>query len=206
MPRKRSREEAEAQAALNELRERGGIPTDALPGMGPPGVPQNAWDNGFLFGGVQRLHGKFATLTFGSISLLCYEWEVSVDQEFVDGTAHGEYWDYPVPIKQMWTGSVRCYFNSIEPSANAGSAAWNAFMLGSSLIYNASRIDDDPGFLVFNGYNTMLFTHVDRAIFRGNCLASRSNFNAPRTGMVTQEYVMRGLGAPLIGPFATPAF
>jgi hypothetical protein len=139
------------------------------------------------------------------MSLLCYEWEVVVEQEFVDGTAHGEYWDNPVPIKQMWNGTVRCYFNSLEPASNAGNASWNSFMLAGSVIYNASRIDNDGAALVFNGYNTKTPTHADRAIFRGTCRASRANFSAPRSGMATQEYAMRGIGAPTVGPFNTAA-
>lgn len=198
--RRMSQEERGAQEALNQLRALQGIPVDQLPAPGgPPGAVLDTWSSSLLGNGVARLHGRYATLTLSGVTLLCFEWDVAVDQEFADGTAHGEYWDNPVPLKQMWSGTVRCYHASVPPRATQGTAGnWTTDMAAINLIYNASRISGDPASHSFVGYNGGV--NAGQAIFSGACYASRANFSAPRNGMATQEFVMRGIATPNFGP------
>lgn len=195
--RRKSSSENDVQAALNQLRELGGIHRDLLPGA-PPGATATAWSDAWLGAGSGRLHGRYATLSLGSITLLCFEWEVVVDQEFADGTGHGEYWDNPVPLKQMWSGTVRAYHSTAYPRNISTPANYAADMAAMNLMYNASRIAGDPAALTFTGYNGATAA-AGQEIFIGSCYASRANFSAPRNGMATQEYSMRGIGAPTRG-------
>src|SRR5439155_23795435 len=67
---------------------------------GPPGA------------GTGLLHGRYALLTIGSITLNCFEWEVEYSQDFADATAHGDFWKQPVPLLQSWTGRCRGYLTA----------------------------------------------------------------------------------------------
>ncbi len=129
-----------------------------------------------------RLHGRFATCVVGSITMLCFDWEVNFNQDFADSTAHGDFWDFPVPLKMMWTGRAKGYFTT------AGAAT-------ATYIYNVSKIGGDPSLITFTGYSTPAAT---TAIFTGQGYASRGNFSSPMA-MVTQEVEIKGYGPPTVG-------
>jgi hypothetical protein len=114
--------------------------------------------------------------------MLCFEWEVTFTQEFADSTAHGDFWDFPVPIKQMWTARAKGYFTA------AGAAT-------ATYIYGNSKQTGDPATVTFTGYSTPGTT---TKVFEGVGYASRGNFTSPQ-GMVTQEVEIRGYGAPTTG-------
>ena len=171
--------EAESARALAKLA--------AVPGVSP----------GAVVGGG-RLHGRFATATWGSVTLLLFEWEVEYEQEYADGTAHGEYWDWPVIIKQSWTGRAMGYFTTALPGADAGQAGHISFQAGKNYLYNAGRIAADPAVATFTGWNNTAAT-ANQYIFSGSCYASRARLSAPKAGMFTQEVSLRGRGAPSVG-------
>ena len=189
----------------------------ALAAMAPP--PPGSTGAGWTVaqypagGGASRLYGRFAICSWGAtgLVLLCTEWEVNFDQEFVDGTAHGEYWDYPVPIKMMWTGRAQAYFTTAVPSADSPNGPYLTFLEKNSVLYRAGRVGGDPAQAVFTGWNqapapsdftTPTYPAVARSIFSGSAFVSRASINAPNRGMVTQEIQLRGVGAPAQGILA----
>lgn len=186
--RKQSTDEIAAENArgLNAL-------ASLQPGIPAPGTPTAG----------TRLHGRFAACSWAGIgTILCAEWEVNFEQEFADGTAHGEYWDVPVPTKQMWTGRAQAYVKSGGPAANANTANWITFMAANIMLYNAGRLVGDPSALLFTGFAETPVNGT-QYIFAGSAFATRANFSAPRNGAATQEINLRGVGAPTAGFLAT---
>lgn len=168
----------------------------ALAGMqGAPGVaPGSDVPSG-------RLHGKFGIVTWaalGSGVLLCSEWEITFEQEFADGTAHGEYWDIPVPIKQMWTGRVQAYVKAGGPGATAEGGTWVTWMTENILYFMATKTSGDPAVASFTGYATAPLV-ANQYIFKGDAYVSRSGLSLPKNGAATQEMTLRGYGAPATG-------
>lgn len=184
--RKPKSEKVEAEnraglAALASLQGSAGLPA---PGVATP---------------TRRLHGRFAVMTWGGTgSILCSDWEVNFDQEFVDGTAHGEYWDVPVPIKMSWTGRVQAYMNAANIGATFPNAGWLSFMASHVAFHNAFRRTADPSRFTFTGYPGPII--ASQYIFQGDAYASRAAWNAPNRGAVTQELQLRGYGPPTAGP------
>lgn len=135
--------------------------------------------------GPDRLRGDFALATCGSITLLCYEWEVNFTLETVDSSAHADLWEYPVALRQAWTARARGYFTR----AAAATATY---------IATAGKQSADPAAVTFTGYSTPAAT---TKVFEGSGLIVRANFSAPMA-MVTQEIEVRGVGPATTGPTA----
>lgn len=169
----------------------------ALEGLQQPPPPGAATQS-------SRLHGLFAALTWGGTSaIICSDWEVNLDQDFVDGTAHGEYWDYPVPIKQMWTARVQAYVVSGGPGVQAGQPTWVTWMAAHILYYGGFKISTDPSRAFFHGWAGPVDSPSgNQYIFRGEAYVSRGGFSAPKRGAATQELQLRGYGPPAFGPTA----
>ena len=151
-----------------------------------------------------RLHGKFAMCSWAGVTsaILCFDWEVNFEQEFADGTAHGEYWDIPVPIKQMWTGRAQAYVLAGGPGANAEDAGWVTWMAQNILLFRAGKTAGDRAVASFTGWAHSPITGGSNAtqyIFKGDAYVSRASFSAPRNGAATQEIALRGYGAPTTG-------
>jgi hypothetical protein len=184
--KKKSIDDVAAQNArgLKELEALQGAPGLPTPGAGTPSG---------------RLHGKFAVVVWSATSaLICSDWEINYEQEFADGTAHGEYWDIPVPIKQMWTGRIQAYMKAGNPGADFGAGGWNTYMAANVLQYSAGKISGDPAVATFTGYSVAPLI-ANRYIFQGTAYVSRAGFNAPKGGAATQELNLRGYGAPAAG-------
>lgn len=156
MPSKKEREEAEALESLRQFAGAGLPAPGALPG---------------------RIHGRYATATAGSLTLHLFEWSVTMETDYFDATAHGEYWKVNVPGDQSWTARARGYFVS----------GTQYFTVGS--------ISGDPPSLTFTGYRDL----ATNAIWTGVCYPRRVDFSAPMA-MVVQEIELVGTGAPSVGP------
>jgi len=135
---------------------------------------------------VGRLHGRFATVEVGSITLLCFEWEVEIQQEFADATAHGDYWFNPLPITERWTGRVRGYL------ANSAAASY-----GSSL-FSKTNIGGAVAFTAYSDATAVTGPPAHpgtQVIFAGSAYGARSRLLVP-DAMVTQEMELTGIGPP----------
>lgn len=162
MPTKRERDEVEA-AALDTLRRM------AAPGDMPfPGALPG------------RLHGRYATATVSGLTLVLFEWSVTIDTDYFDATAHGEFWRVQVPGDQSWSARARGYF------------------VTGSQYFVANKISGDPPSLTFTGYRDVTPANV---VFAGTCFPKRVDFSAPMA-MVVQEIELIGTGAPSSGPTA----
>lgn len=152
------------------------FPSPAAPG--PAGSP------------VARLHGRYGTLRLqvtgpADVTLLLVDWEVEGQQEFADGTAHGDFWYNPIPITQRWTGRVRGYLT------NSAAAAATYLHAG----FNTSNVG---GKLTFTGYSDVTPSGGapgTTAIFAGTCFAARGRVLMPMA-MVMQELELTGIGPP----------
>lgn len=153
-----------------------------------PGQPVFPGSPGTAGTPVGRLHGRYGTLRLqtavpADVTLLLFEWEVEVQQEFADATAHGDYWFNPLPITQRWTGRVRGYLTN--------SAAATYLTAG----FNRSGVG---GVLTLNGYSDVTPTGGapgTQAIFSGTAFATRGRIIVPMA-MVTQELELTGIGPP----------
>lgn len=127
-----------------------------------------------------RLVGRFARAVIGSITLLCFDWELNVTTDFADGTAHGDYWEQPVQLRHSWTFRCRGYFTY-------GGAA-NTSYIGATWGSNST----DPAAVTITAYSEAGTTAANRLI-SGNAFVARGTFSAPMA-MATQEIELRGVG------------
>lgn len=144
--------------------------------------PQSPSTNPGLFPGANpgRLHGRYAICTFAGIGTLSvFDWTAEIHTDFADGTAHGDFWDVPVPLKYSWTARVRGYFSGTSTYLHGFNAA-----VGAS-----------PGDITavnFVGYRDASSTN---AVFTGSGYLVRAQFAANKNSMVEQEAEIRGTGA-----------
>lgn len=193
-----SKQEREAREAMEELRalqEQG----YRLPEPPAPGDPPGDFDTlYFTVGGSGRLHGRYGICLWASATLLLFDWEIQAEQEFADGTAHGEYWDNPVPLKMMWSGTARTYITTEPPSQAYSNASWLTWAASNYLLYTGFRVSGDPSAATFVGYNRP--STGNHPIFTGSAYVSRASLQMPRSGMAVQEVQLRGIAAPSVGP------
>jgi len=133
---------------------------------------------------VNRLVGRYAIVTMGSLVLTCFEWEIEIRADFVDGTAHGDPWDVPVPLKYEWTGRARGYYHIGDATYLA---AYAAQISGTP--------PPDLAAITFTGYRTFDGTTAANPIFTASGFVTRSRWLAPEA-MAEQEIEMRGTGLP----------
>jgi hypothetical protein len=151
-----------------------------LSAKGGPRAP--AAPEAFPGAAVGRLHGRFATLSLTyagptTVTLNCFEWEVEVQQEFADATAHGDYWFNPLPITERWTARVRGYL------ANSSAVSFSSSLFQTA---NVGRI------MTLTCYSDATPTQV---IFSGTAYGARGRLLVP-DAMVTQEMELTGIGPP----------
>lgn len=160
-----TRKKSEA-AALDQLRALGRTP-GAVPGAAGASP--------------QKVHGRYATATLGSVVLHLFDWSVIYEVETFDATAHGEIWKTFVVGDQSWTARASGYFKASDASYLA-----------------AAKAAADPTAVLFTGYKSMSPVNAQR-VWAGNCIIIRGTFNVPM-GMVTQEFELQGTGVPAFGP------
>lgn len=147
-----------------------------------------------------KLHGRYATIALSGgslapvINLYCYEWELEWEQTFAEAQAFGDFWKYPIPLLQAWTGRVKGFAligvipgttisQPTEPTYLWAAGRNNAAALGAP---------SDPQLLTFTGYSDAKSSPTPVAA--GVCYASRVRWSAPNGGMVTQEMELMGYG------------
>lgn len=135
-----------------------------------------------------RLHGRFGTLRLQTpgpvdVTLLLFEWEVELQQEFADATAHGDYWFNPLPITQRWTGRIRGYFTNSATTSYLGSG-FNLTGVGALFTLNGYSDTTPSG----GAPGTAV-------VFTGTAFAARGRLLVPMA-MVTQELELTGVGPP----------
>ena len=145
---------------------------------------------------VDRIVGQFATCSFNTgIAVYtqlvsCTEWEVTIESEMADVTAHGDFWEVNVPLKQSWRARAKGYV------AITGVLSYMvAFAQGSAGDYR------DPVLTYFTGYNTATppgsgtVQGLSNIIFQGQGYITRGNISVPMT-MAEQEIEITGSGSP----------
>lgn len=182
MPRKTT------PGALEQLQRLSANPGDPFPGA---------------ISGSGTLNGRYAEVVWsvaglGTATLRLYEWSVTYEQEFEDATAHGDYWEVIVPSKMKWTGNAKSYIDAANPGGAAYVTAWNTHRAANSILYQASARTVDPAVCTFTGYTGVATTNF--VLWQGACWVSRAEVSAPRKGVVTQSFDIRGNGVPAIGP------
>lgn len=128
-----------------------------------------------------RLNGRYAVCTVGGLTLTAHSWEIEITTEFVDGTGHGDIWDVPVPLKYMWTGRVRGFYDTAN----------NPYMHLYNPQISGSPPPDITSF-TFTAYKDAVPT---TAVFAGSGFVVRARWDVPQA-MVEQELEVRGTGTP----------
>lgn len=135
-----------------------------------------------------RLHGRWATVTVGSLALNVFEYNLEYVQEMFDATVHGESWKTFVAGDQSWTGRVRGYYTPSQ-------AAYIASLPGASISTDAVAVL----FTAFKSMQTSSPGTQSQRIWSGNALARRIGFDVPYGGMIVQELELQGTGFPTFG-------
>lgn len=135
-----------------------------------------------------RLHGRWATVTVGSLALEVFDYQLEYVQEVFDATVHGESWKTFVAGDQSWTGRVRGYY---KPSQ----AAYLASLPGGSISTDAVAVT----FTAFKSMQTASPGTQNQRIWSGAALATRIGFDVPYGGMIVQELELQGTGFPTFG-------
>lgn len=147
---------------------------------------------------VDRIVGQFATASIQSSPSVytqlfnLTEWEVTIESEVADVTAHGDFWEVNVPLKQSWRGRMKGFV------ALTGVASYMAaFAQGSGGDYR------DPVLIYFTGYNTSTppgagtVQGAGNIIFQGQGFVTRGNISMPMA-MGEQEIEITGSGSPTV--------
>lgn len=194
--------DAEQSAALAQLERFAG---SGSPGSGGGGDPASGQTN--------RLHGRYATLAMSLPAnnvfanntltaerlpalLLCFSWEIEINQEFADATAHGDYWRVRLPLTQDWTGRVQGYMS------RAAAVTYQTAMADAASRGNyqnsPSGTGADPAPMTLTLYNDA----GSNIIFQGTCFGQRGRIMAPMA-MVTQELELVSAQVPTNGIIGT---
>jgi hypothetical protein len=133
---------------------------------------------------VARLDGRYAEASLGgTLIAVLTEWEVTVETDTADATAHGDMWQFPLPLDSGWRvrcrgwivpGSAAHYINAYYPSGAAGVIAT----------------------IIFRGYSGTVAGGT--LIFEGTVFPVRGNLSAPMT-LAEQEIEFVGYGVPTVG-------
>lgn len=132
---------------------------------------------------INRLQGRYAICQIGNTNatLFLVDWRIEVRTDFVDGTAFGDFWDVPVPIRYRWTGRARGRYSSQLSYLSAYSA-------------QASTASGFPQDIVAANFSCYTDDSASHLIFQGPGYVELASFTAPEAAMVEQEINMRGYG------------
>ena len=112
---------------------------------------------------------------------LLFDWRVVYTGKTVDLTAHGDTWDYIVPLPSGWTFTAKGY---IVPASAA---------TYPQKLFKASTL---PPYIWVSGYSGSVATGT--IIFKGQGLPVKGQITASME-LAEQEFEIRGHGAPSIG-------
>jgi hypothetical protein len=128
--------------------------------------------------------GRFAQCTIDSGGgdqplVLLFDWEVSANFDFADGTAHGDRWKVKVFLDADWTARAKGY---VVPGS-------------TSHYIKAATNSTGPVLLNFKGWSDMTMTTL---LWAGTCYISRGRISAPMA-LMEQEFEMLSSGGPTAG-------
>jgi len=128
------------------------------------------------------LHGRYAEAALGgTLIVLLFDWEVEVETDTVDVTAHADVWKFNTAIASQWTFRAKQYV--IPASA---SHTINA-------LYSSSAV---PAQFTVAGYSGSVASGTK--IFEGTGTPVRANLSAPME-LAGQGFEIKGNGAPATG-------
>jgi hypothetical protein len=128
------------------------------------------------------LNGRYAEASVGGVLIaLLYEWEVTVDTDSADVTAHGDPWKYKVALDSGWTFRAKSY---VVPASAA-------HIINS--LYSSGAV---PPNVVVAGFSGTVAGGTK--IFEGTGTPKRAALAAPME-LATQEFEVEGYGPPTVG-------
>src|SRR2546430_10505973 len=125
--------------------------------------------------------GRYAECSIGGVVLvLLFDWEVTVNFDYADTTAHGDLWKQKVFLDGDWTARARGFVvpGTINQYINAG--------MSSGV----------PATLTFAGWSGAV--SVGSKLWEGACKISRGRISAPMA-MAEQECEFVSSGVPSAG-------
>lgn len=126
----------------------------------------------------QTAIGRYAQCKIGGFVVAeCFDWELTLEADHEDVTAHGDEWTVLAPLSQSWTFRARGYI-----PLNTGTYA--------NGVFNASG---SPASLSVIAYTEPATSGTIR--FQGTGYPTRFNLSVPME-LIEQEIEVRGSGAP----------
>jgi hypothetical protein len=130
------------------------------------------------------VQGRYAECSIGSgggvVLVLLFDWEITVNFDYADATAHGDLWKQKVFLDGDWTARARGY---VVP--------------GSTTQYiNSGLTSGVPATLTFAGWSGAV--SVGAKLWEGPCKISRGVISAPMA-LMTQEIELVSSGTPTAG-------
>jgi hypothetical protein len=123
--------------------------------------------------------GRYAEAKIAGVVIAqCFDWELTLDAEHEDVTAHGDEWTTLAPLRQDWTFRARAYI-----LVNTGTFAAGVFNVGAA-----------PTALTIVCYTEPAASGVIR--FQGSGYPTGFTLAAPME-LVEQTIEVRGTGAPV---------
>jgi hypothetical protein len=123
--------------------------------------------------------GRYAQCKIAGVVVAeCFDWELTMDAEHEDVTAHGDEWTVLAPLSQGWTFRARGYI-----PLNTATFASGVFNVGAA-----------PTALLIVAYTEPAVSGAIR--FQGTGYPTRFNLSAPME-LIEQEIEVRGTGAPV---------
>lgn len=128
------------------------------------------------------LNGRYAEASVGgTLIALLTEWEVTVDTDLADTTAHGDVWKQQAVLDSGWTFRAKGY---VVPGSTGHRI---------NSLYSSGSI---PPAVTVAGFSGTVAGGTK--IFEGSGLPVRANLTAGME-LATQEFEVRGVGAPTAG-------
>lgn len=128
------------------------------------------------------LVGRYAEASVGGVLIaLLFDWEVTVEGKTADLTAHGDFWQYIVPLPSRWRFRSKGYI--VPGSVNHYVHA----------LWQASAF---PAYVTIAGWSGSVASGTK--IFEGSGLPIRGSISAPME-LAVQEFEIEGHGAPTVG-------
>lgn len=128
------------------------------------------------------LNGRYAEASVGGVLLaLLFDWEITVDTDTADVTAHGDVWKFKVPLDSGWKFRAKGY---VVPASAAHyiNSQWSSGAVPANVTIAA-----------FSGT-----VGTGTKIWEGTGVPVRGNLSAPMA-LAEQELEFEGYGAPTTG-------
>ncbi len=146
------------------------VPGD-IPGSAPS--TSGASPRAYVVGGFAQCY------LFGSVVVNLFDWEVNVNFDYADATAHGDHWKVKAFLDADWTARAKGYVAQVTASQYIKQATSSGV----------------PTALTFIGYSDVSATTV---LWEGPCFISKGRITVPM-GMMEQEIEVISSGPPTVG-------